>query len=100
VIALRRPPVNALHEGLRQFSVRGRFGRLVDSTVIENDVAGAGFDIAGAGRLRLRGVRCLQSARLRYPRMVDSSDDVPTVVGSFGCIDDPRAATALLDPGR
>jgi hypothetical protein len=87
-------------EGVRQFSVRGRFGRIVDSTVIENDVAGAGYDIAAAGRLRLRAVRCRRSARLRYPPMVDSSDDVPTIIGSFGCIDDLRRASDFLDPRR
>ena len=78
---------NAL-EGVRQSTTRGRFGRLVDSTVIGNDAAGAGLDIAAAGRLRLRGVRCRRSARLRYPAVVDSIDDVPEIVGSFGCIDD------------
>ncbi len=87
-------------EGVRQFSVRGRFGRLVNSTVIENDVTGPGFDIAGAGRLRLRGVRCRRSARLRYPAVVDSSDDEPAIVGSFGCMDDPRPATTPRDRGR
>jgi hypothetical protein len=75
-------------EGVRQFSIRGRFGRIVNSTVIVNDAAGPGFDIAAAGAVRLRGVRCGRSARLRYPPVVDSSDDVPTVVGSFGCFND------------
>lgn len=75
-------------EGLLQLSIRGRFGRLAYSTVIANDAGGAGYDIAAAGRLRLRSVRCGRSARLRWPRVVDSSDDVPRVVGSFGCIND------------
>ena len=75
-------------EGVRQSIIRGRFGRIIDSTVIDNDSGGTGLDIAAAGQLRLRRVRCLRSARLEYPPVVDSSDDQPRIVGSFGCTDD------------
>jgi hypothetical protein len=72
-------------EGLLQWSTRGRFGRITRSRVTGNDTAGAGFDIAAAGTLTLRRVRCGRSAVLRYPRIVDSTDDEPAVVGSLGC---------------
>ena len=69
--------------GVAQLTTRGRLGRIVDSTVIENGAA----DIA-ATRVRLRRVRCGRSEQLRWPPVVDSGDDVPTVVGSFGCVHD------------
>jgi hypothetical protein len=82
-------------EGVGQASIRGRFGRLVDSAVTGNGVTGSGsrvdqlgLDVAGAGRLVLRGTECGRSARLKWPRVVDSSDDRPTIVGSYGCRDD------------
>ncbi len=75
-------------EGVRQSTIRGRFGRIAYSTVIANGVNGPAYDIAAAGWLRLVGVRCGRSAKLRYPPVVDSSDDVPRVVGSFGCVND------------
>lgn len=69
--------------GVVQFTTRGRLGRLVDSTVLGNVLT----DIA-AVRVRLRRVECGRSERLRWPPVVDSSDDQPTVVGTFGCRDD------------
>jgi len=75
-------------EGLLQPSSLPRAGWLVHSTVISNDARGSGYDIAAAGRLRLLGVRCGRSAKLEYPAVVDSDDDVPQVVGSFGCVND------------
>jgi len=83
--------LTAMHngrEGVRQSTTRGWFGWMLRSTVLENDAAGDGFDIAAVGRLRLREVQCRRSAKLEYPRVVDSSDDQPQVVGSYGCTDD------------
>jgi hypothetical protein len=47
-----------------------------------------GYDITAVGRLRLRGVRCGRSAKLRYPPRPNPGDETPIVVGSFGCVND------------
>jgi hypothetical protein len=75
-------------EGVRQLTIGGRFGRLIDSTIITNGARAAGYDIAAAGRLRLRSVRCGRSARLRYPPNFTGADEDVEIVGSFGCIHD------------
>jgi hypothetical protein len=75
-------------EGVLQTRRGPRAGLLASSTVIANAARSAGFDIAAAGHLRLYDVRCGRSAKLEYPPIVDSDDDVPRVIGSFGCLND------------
>lgn len=58
-------------------------GRIVDSVVTGNDVAGDGYDIVSVGPLRLMRTTCSRSGKLRY-----HGQDEFEVVGSFGCADD------------
>jgi hypothetical protein len=57
--------------------------RLVDSTVISNDVADGGYDIVSTGTVRLVRTTCGKSAKIRY-----SSQEEYDVIGSFGCMND------------
>jgi hypothetical protein len=75
-------------EGVLQLDSHPRSGRLVESMLADNDAEGSGYDVAAGERLRLFAVQCGRSAKLRYPPVVEGDDDVPEVVGSFGCSDD------------
>ena len=79
-------------QGVLQSPLGRRFGRISHSSVIGNDGGyPSGVDIVGAGRLKLRQVRCRRSERVRFVEEAgdaDGGNQGTVVVGSFGCGDD------------